>query len=101
MKCNSGAILGLMLLAGLSTGAPARAEDAAPACDVPDYLLASESTLPKVADAINNSHSLDILVIGSRSSSIMTSEASAYPSRLQAILKEKLPSVAVNVTVEL
>jgi hypothetical protein len=104
MKSDSGAILGLMMLAGLLTAAPARAEDAAVSCEVPDYLLASESTLPKVADAIKGGHSLDILVLGSRSSTINTtnaSEASAYPARLQAMLKEKLPSIAVNVSVEI
>ena len=101
MKSNSGAILGLMLLAGLLTAAPARAEDAPQSCEVPDYLLASESALPKVADAVKSGHALDILVVGSRSSTINTSEGSAYPGRLQAMLKEKLPSVAVNVSVEL
>jgi hypothetical protein len=101
MKSNSMALLGLMLLAGLSTVAPARAEDAPQTCDVPDYLLTSESALPKVADAVKSGHSLDILVIGSRSSTIMTSEASAYPSRFRATLKEKLPSVAINMAVEL
>jgi hypothetical protein len=101
MKSNSGAVLGLMLLAGLSTAAPVRAQNPAPSCDVPDYLLTSESTLPKVADAIKSGHSLEILVIGSRSSTITTLEASAYPNRLQVALKEKLPSVAVNVSVEL
>jgi hypothetical protein len=104
MKSNSGAILGLMMLAGLLTAAPARAEDPAVSCEVPDYLLASESVLPKVAEAIKSGHSLDILVLGSRSSTINTtnaSEASAYPGRLQAILKEKLPSIAVNVSVEI
>src|SRR6202012_6048843 len=44
---------------------------------------------------------LDILVLGSRSSTIMASEASAYPSRLQAMLREKLPAITVNVSVEL
>jgi hypothetical protein len=101
MKSNSMALLGLMLLAGLSTVAPACAEDAPQTCDVPDYLLTSESALPKVADAVKSGHSLDILVIGSRSSTIMTSEASAYPSRFRAALKEKLPSVAINMAVEL
>jgi hypothetical protein len=101
MKSNSGAILGLMLLAGLMTAAPARAEDAPQTCEVPDYLLASESALPKVADAVKSGRPLDILVVGSRSSTITTSEASAYPARLQAMLREKLPSVAVNVSVEL
>jgi hypothetical protein len=104
MKSDSGCILGLMMLAGLLTAAPARAEEPAVSCEVPDYLLASESALPKVAEAIKAGHSLDILVVGSRSSTINTtsaSEASAYPGRLQAILKEKLPSVAVNISVEI
>src|SRR5674476_761478 len=96
MKSNSGAILGLILLTGLMTAAPARAEDAPQTCEVPDYLLASESALPKVADAVKSGRPLDILVVGSRSSTIITSEGSAYPARLQAMLREKLPSVAVN-----
>ncbi len=60
-----------MLLAALWTAAPARAEDAGPpACDVPAYLLTTESTLPKVAAAIKAGKPLDILVVGSRSSTI-------------------------------
>jgi hypothetical protein len=104
MKSDSGAVLGVMMLAGLLTAVPARAEDPAVSCEVPDYLLASESSLAKVADAIKSGHSLDILVLGSRSSTINTTnapEASAYPGRLQAMLKEKLPSTAVNVSVEI
>jgi hypothetical protein len=101
MKSNSGAILGLTLLAGLLTAAPARAEDAPQSCEVPAYLLTSESALPKVADAVKSGRPLDILVVGSRSSTINTSDGSAYPSRLQAMLTEKLPSVAVNVSLEL
>ena len=101
MKSNSGVILGLILLAGLLAAAPARAEDAPQSCEVPAYLLTSESALPKVAEAIKSGHPLDILVVGSRSSTINTSDGSAYPGRLQAVLREKLPSVAVNVSVEL
>jgi hypothetical protein len=102
MKSHSGLILGL-ILAGLLTAASARAEEPPASCEVPDYLLASESALPKAAEAIKAGR-LDILVVGSRSSTINTtnaSDASAYPGRLQAILKEKLPSVAVNVSVEI
>jgi len=101
MKSNSAAVLSLTLLAGLLAAAPARADDAAPACDVPAYLLTTESALPKVADALKTVHLLDILVVGSRSSTINTSDGSAYPGRLQAVLRERLPSVAVNVSVEL
>ncbi|HVX75233.1 MAG TPA: hypothetical protein VHB49_03835, partial [Bradyrhizobium sp.] len=81
--------------------APASSQDKSPACDVPAHLLATDSALPKVADAVKNGRPLDILVVGSRSSTINASEASAYPARLQEALKEKLPAVAVNVSVEL
>ncbi len=101
MKSNSGAIVGLAL-ACLLTAAPARAEDAPPSCEVPAYLLTSESSLPKVAEAVKRGHSLDILVVGSRSSTINTSDGSAYPGRLQATLRDKLPAaVPVNISVEL
>jgi hypothetical protein len=102
MKSNSGAVLGLTMLAGLCSAAvPACAEDAPASCDVPAYLLTTDSMLPKVAEAIKNGRPLDILVIGSRSSTINTSDGSAYPGRLQAALKERLPSVAVNLSVEI
>jgi hypothetical protein len=101
MKSDSGAFLGLAMLAGLLTAATARAEDTPQSCEVPSYLLASESALLKVADAVKSGRPLDILVVGSRSSTINTADGSAYPARLQALLKEKLPSVAVNLSVEL
>ena len=100
MRSSSGAVLGLTLLAGFAVAA-ARAEDATQTCDVPAYLLTTESQLPKVADAVKNARPLTILVIGSRSSTIASSEASAYPARLQAALKEKLPNVPINLSVEL
>jgi hypothetical protein len=90
-----------MVLAGCLTAGSARAEDAPPNCEVPAYLLSSESSLPKVAEAVKSGKPLNILVIGSRSSSIASSEASAYPARLQAMLKEKLPSNPISLSVEL
>jgi hypothetical protein len=101
MSSNAGAVLGLTMLAGLLTVAVARAEDAPTSCEVPAYLLTSESALPKVEAAVKGGQALDILVIGSRSSTINTSEASAYPARLQAALREKLPLSTVNLSVEL
>lgn len=101
MKSNPVMILGLTLFAGLLAVAPARAEDAPANCEVPAYLLTSESPLPKVESAVVSERRLDVLVIGSRSSTISASEASAYPGRLQAMLKEALPKVAVSVSVEL
>src|ERR1700735_2605487 len=119
MRSCSGIILGLMLLAAMGAADSARAQDAAkpdaakdaaqsapqnpapdaaPSCEVPAFLLASDSPLPKVAAAVKDAHVLNILVVGSRSSTIPMQEASAYPARLQAFLKEKLPAVAVNVS---
>lgn len=105
MKPACTAVLALMLLAGPAAMDGARAQDtsppAAPTCEVPAYLLSTESTLPKVAEAIRNGRPLTVLVVGSRSSTIASSENSAYPARLQAALKEKLPSLQVNLSVEL
>ena len=98
---RSGVILGLALLTVVSTAAIVRADDTPASCEVPDSLLATDSSLNKVAEAFKAGHPLDILVVGSRSSTITASEGSAYPARLQLALKEKLPSVPVNLSVEL
>jgi hypothetical protein len=90
----------LTLLAALTVAGFARAEDAQ-TCEVPAYLLTTDSTLSKVADAIKNARPLNVLVVGSRSSTILSSEASAYPAKLQAALKERLPSIPVTLSVEL
>ena len=103
MRSGFGTVLGLTLLAGCLTAAAARAEEAAQPqpCDVPPYLLASDSSLPRVAEAVKSGKPLNVMVVGSRSSTIPASEASAYPAQLQAALKEKLPTVPVTVSVEL
>lgn len=98
---RSGVILGLALLTVVSTASIARADDTPASCEVPDSLLATDSSLNKVAEAFKTGHPLDILVVGSRSSTITASEGSAYPARLQITLKEKLPSIPVNLSVEL
>src|SRR3954454_19727902 len=93
-------LLGLLMLAGLAT-VPARAQDAARACEVPQYLLTTDSRLPKVTEAVKATQKLDILVVGSRSSTINSAEAAAWPGRLEAALGEKLPALKVNLNVEL
>jgi lysophospholipase L1-like esterase len=116
---RSGIVAGVVWLAAVLAAAPLRADDASqgsshgnaiPAptatdapktCEVPDTLLATDGTLPKVADAVNANRPLNILVIGSRSSTIPGSENSAYPARLQAALKERLPQTIVNVSTEI
>jgi hypothetical protein len=101
---NLSLTLGLALLAAVAAALPVRAEDA-PAgpvgCDVPSSLLETDSRLPKVTEAIKAGQPLDILVVGSRSSTIGADANSAYPMRLQAALKDKLPQVKVNISVEI
>jgi hypothetical protein len=101
MKPELRTVLGLVMLAGVLAVMPARAEDAPPTCEVPAYLLSSESALPKVAEAVKTGGKLDVLVVGSRSSTINTPDGTAYPGRLEAMLREKLPGVKINVNVEL
>lgn len=99
-------LLRRLMLAGLSAAAllalPARAETPAQSCEVPAYLLTTESALPKVDAVAKPGGKLNVLVIGSRSSVIGVSDGSAaYPARLQAYLRDKLPGVEVNVALEL
>jgi hypothetical protein len=118
---RSGVVLTLVWLAAVSAAGPLCAEDAPAAapqgtsevapqaappdapktCEVPDSLLGTDSQLTKVADVVKNGRPLDILVIGSRSSTILGSEASAYPARLQASLQEKLLKTTVNISLEI
>lgn len=94
-----GSALSLVLWALVAGASVARAEEVE-TCPVPASLLATESSLPKVSAAVKDGHPLDILVIGSRSSTIGGSQDGAYPARLQAALRDKLPQVTVNVSVE-
>ena len=104
------AIFSALVLVGLLAAAPACAQeakgaDAKPAdrraCEVPADLLApGDGVLEKVATAVKDNKKLDVLVVGSASSSIASPDgnAIAYPARLEANLREKLPGVTVTVT---
>jgi hypothetical protein len=99
-------LLSLILLCAGLVAPSARAGEAVPAappaCELPPYLLTTDSQLHKVADTVKAGKPLEILVIGSRSTTIPSSEDSSYPARMQAILKDKLPpSEAVHVSVEI
>jgi hypothetical protein len=98
---RSGLTLGLVLLAWVTAACPARAEEAETCPPPSSSLLSTESPLPKVADAVKSGRPLDILVVGSRSSSINGAQDAAYPARLKAALKEKFKTATVNVAVEL
>lgn len=95
-----GAMFGAMF--GM-TVAPARAEEMSPpACTAPAYLLATEARLPKVAEAVKPGGKLDILVIGSRSATVVAApDGTGFPARMEAALRELLPSVAVSMTMQL
>ena len=69
-------------------------------CDVPAYLLSSDSRLSNVAAAVKGRQKLNILVVGTRSSSLPgpDGEMAAYPAQLQAVLRERLAGVMVEVS---
>jgi hypothetical protein len=93
-------LLVLACVTGLSAAQLLRAEDAPQSCEVPDNLLVTESKLLKTADAIK-AGKLDILVVGSRSSTIVSADASAYPARLQTALQAVMPKLNVSLSVEI
>jgi hypothetical protein len=67
------------------------------------YLLTSDSALPKVSSVVKARQPLNIVVVGSRSSSLTGPDgsASSYPARLEAALHEKLPNIEVHVVFDL
>ena len=77
------------------TGAAVAAEP----CDIPGYLLIGNNELKHVAEAAQKEKKLTIAVVGTGSSILAGPDGprSAYPARLEAVLKAKLPSVAVKV----
>ena len=81
----------LCLLSGASV--------AAEPCEVPSYLWFGATELKHVAEAVKKDKKLTIAVVGTGSSILAGPDGppSAYPARLEAALKQKLPSVAVKV----
>ena len=68
------------------------------ACTLADYLLPGEPVLKRVTAAARNK-SLTITVLGTGSSILAGSKGpqSAYPARLEAILRERLPGFQIKV----
>jgi hypothetical protein len=87
----------LIVLAAALLNGPARAVDP-DACEVPGYLLFGESELKRVAAAVKERQRLEIAVIGTASSILPGSGVTAYPARLEAALRARLPGITVNVT---
>ncbi len=69
-------------------------------CDVPDSFITGDTHLTRAMKAIKDSHRLDITVIGTGSSSLPGPDGAryAYPSRLEAALRELLKGIDVKVT---
>ena len=72
---------------------------AAEPCEVPGYLLFGSNELKHVAEAVQKQHKLTIAVVGTGSSILAGPDGprSAYPARLEAVLKQKLPGIDVKV----
>ena len=69
-------------------------------CRVVEHLVQNPFPLPRASKALEGKR-LDILVLGAGSSMLPgASELRAYPSRLQNVLAQKLPDIAIKVTVD-
>jgi hypothetical protein len=93
MRTPIAAILAVVLLA-----APAAlAEEQV--CEIPGYLLFGNNELKHVTEAVKKDRRLTIAVVGTGSSNLAGPDGarSAYPARLEAALKQRLPSIAVKV----
>lgn len=85
-----------LLLAALASLSPALADDA---CESGKPLIPAEAVLPRAAAAVAQRHSLDIIVLGSGSSTLpgQSGATNAYPARLEVALGGLLPGVGVKV----
>src|SRR5215831_20380935 len=72
---------------------------AAEPCDIPASLLSGGWDLKHVAEAVAKDKRLTVAVVGTGSSLLAGPDGprSAYPARLEAALKRRLPSVDVKV----
>jgi lysophospholipase L1-like esterase len=87
------ALVAVLSLAGTAFAAEQQA------CDIPGYLLFGNNELKRVAAAVSKDQRLTIAVVGTGSSILAGPDGrnSAYPARLEAALKKRLPNVTVKV----
>ena len=90
----------LLLLATLVPMSPALAQD--DVCETGKSLIPSEVVLSRAAAAVAKDHSLNIVVLGTGSSTLPppAGEKAAYPARLEMALTKLLPGIAVKVVPE-
>src|ERR1700728_1165150 len=69
-------------------------------CEVPPSLIASDTDLARVMAIVKAHHQLNISVVGTGSSTLPGSDGAsfAYPARLEAALRQRLPSDTIKVT---
>ena len=98
MKTPIAACFAGLFLAVLSTAGTAFAAERQ-ACEIPGYLLFGNNELNRVRAAVTKDRRLTIAVVGTGSSILAGPDgpSSAYPARLEAALKQRLPGVAVKV----
>ena len=96
MKLAIAVFAAIFLMRGVAVAQPAPTD----ACEVPDSLTNSDVDLARVTQAVKETHRLAISVIGTGSSTIPGPDGVrfAYPARLEAVLKQRLPGVDVKVT---
>jgi ABC-type amino acid transport substrate-binding protein len=70
-----------------------------PDCKVAAHLVHADYPLPRVAAAVDKAHQLDVVVVGTGSSTLIGPGGNdlAYPARLQVILGKRLPGVKAKV----
>jgi len=87
--------------ATLLCSASAQAQSA-DTCAVPGYLLFGDSLLERVTAAVAKDKALKIVVLGGSSSTLPGPDgaAAAYPARLEAALRSRLPGVNVTVAAD-
>ena len=88
-----------ILLAFFLCVAESRAQGQAD-CPVPNYMLFGDSALERVNAAVAKKKALKIIVVGTASAMLPGRDGavSAFPARLEAALKQRLPGVAVTVS---
>jgi hypothetical protein len=93
-------LFGTIMLVLLALAGPAWTERPAE-CRVAEHLVQSPFPLPRASKALEAKR-LDILVLGGGSSMLpgASGKLKSYPSRLEALLAQKLPNIAIKVTVD-
>jgi len=89
------ALFVLLALAASIVGASAQYDP----CAVPGYLLFGDSALERASAAVQKNKTLKVAVIGTTSSMLPGPDGAniAYPTRLEAALKRRLPGVNISV----